>query len=165
MNIHKSTSSTCLLEKSKSTFYCMAGPWWKGAFWLVLWAVHILPYGSLSWTAHKLISLIDVLEKVFKMNLLALSRNLFLVIRLNILSELLRKWRDKNNFSHLIVAHAFRRQIYRAVRKFKKKNVIKPLLNYVHVSCLFRTGMQLGHKLAKKELDQYFPSTDLTLVQ
>ena len=90
------------------------------------------------------------------MNLLALSRNLFLVIRLNILSELLRKWRDKNNSSHLKVAHAFRRQMYCAVRKFKKKNVIKPLLNYVHVACLFRTGMQLGHKLVKKRTGPIF---------
>ena len=48
--------------------------------------------------AQEVISLICVLEKIFKGNILALSGNLFLVVWPKNLAEVLQKWRNKNKF-------------------------------------------------------------------
>ena len=105
-----------------------------------------------------------------------LSRNLFLVVP-KILAEVLQKWRNKNKFLSSYSSTCVS-PIKCAVPSgnSKKSHDNK---NCIELACLVRTGKILVsfffckfmdltcgsvHKLAKKELDKYFPSTDLTLV-
>ena len=61
---------------------------------------------ELRWTAHELNSLICVLEKKFKRKHCDVKYKPFFVVWPKILTEVLRKWRNKNKFSRLIVARA-----------------------------------------------------------
>ena len=139
-------------------------------------------YGPLRWTTHEVISLICVLEKIRKANILTLSRNLFPCQTTRALLSDQKVWQKfckngviKTNFRLLIVARAFHRSNVLCRQEIQNRAMI--IKKFIELACSVRTGKILVefflffffflqvYGLAKKELDQYFTSTNLTSVQ
>ena len=71
----------------------------------------------------------------------------------------------KTNVCRLMVARTFRRSNVLCRQEFQNRAmIIKTLLNQLVRSVLGKYSGSV-RKLAKKEHDQYFPRTDLTLVR
>ena len=129
--------------------YGRTGPGWKEAFWLVPWAVRILLCGPLRWTTHEVISLICVLEKIWKANILALSRNLFPCQTTRALLSDQTFWYKfckngviKTNFCLLIVARAFHRSNVLCRQEIQNRTMI--IEKFIELACSVRTGKILA---------------------
>ena len=121
-----------------------------------------------------MISLIYGLKRYSKGNILTLIRNLFLLSDQTFWQKFCENGVIKTNLSSYIMAIIVARASGNLKESHDNKNLIelacsvrigKILVSFFFFCKVMDLACGLVHKLAKKELDQYSLSTDLTLVQ